>query len=95
MRYKAKDSFSEAEDKFFGIHKVNILLSGGSLEITDFNSLPESVQKHLEPVKPKRARNKKGQLKADDPSTPDINEAWEDGKAPKKKKKAKSKKGDK
>jgi len=30
-------------------------------------------------VKPKkkRARNKNGTLKADDPSTPDVNEAWE------------------
>lgn len=36
--------------------------------------------------KPKRARTAKGKLKADDPSTPDINEAWEGGKAPKKKK---------
>ena len=36
-------------------------------------------------VKPKRARTKKGTLKADDPSTPEGNEAWEDGKAPKKK----------
>jgi hypothetical protein len=26
---------------------------------------------------PKRARNKAGKFKADDPSTPDINEAWE------------------
>jgi hypothetical protein len=25
-----------------------------------------------------RARNKNGTLKADDPSTPDVNEAWED-----------------
>lgn len=32
---------------------------------------------------PKRARNDKGQLVADDPSTPDVNEAWEGGKAPK------------
>ena len=32
---------------------------------------------------PKRARNAKGQLKADDPSTPDVNEAWEGGKSPK------------
>tara|TARA_R100001369_G_scaffold25667_2_gene46706 strand:+ start:13646 stop:13912 length:267 start_codon:yes stop_codon:yes gene_type:complete len=31
---------------------------------------------------PKRARNSKGQLIADDPSTPDINEAWKDGEAP-------------
>lgn len=35
-------------------------------------------------AEPKRARNEKGQLIADDPSTPDVNEAWEGGKAPKK-----------
>ena len=34
-------------------------------------------------AEPKRARNAKGQLKADDPSTP-TNEAWEGGVAPKK-----------
>jgi hypothetical protein len=34
----------------------------------------------------KRARTAKGQLKADDPSTPDVNEAWVGGKAPRKKK---------
>lgn len=38
------------------------------------------------PEEAKRARNDKGQLKADDPSTPDVNEAWEGGKAPTKKK---------
>ena len=32
------------------------------------------------PAKRKRARNADGTLKADDPTTPDINEAWEDGK---------------
>ena len=31
------------------------------------------------PAKKKRARNANGTLKADDPSTPDVNEAWEDG----------------
>ena len=31
-----------------------------------------------------RARNEKGQLKADDPSTPDVNEAWVGGTAPSK-----------
>ena len=36
-------------------------------------------------VKPQRARTKKGPLKADDPSTPEVNEAWAGGKAPKKK----------
>ena len=35
--------------------------------------------------KPKRARNKKGTYKADDKSTPDVNEAYVGGKAPKKK----------
>lgn len=30
------------------------------------------------PAKKKRARDTKGRLKADDPSTPDINEAWEE-----------------
>lgn len=37
-------------------------------------------------TKPKRARTATGKLKADDPSTPNVNEAWEGGKAPKKKK---------
>jgi hypothetical protein len=32
------------------------------------------------PVKRKRARKADGTLKADDPSTLDVNEAWEDGK---------------
>ena len=36
--------------------------------------------------KPARARGKGGKLKADDPSTPEVNEAWEGGKAPAKKK---------
>ena len=34
---------------------------------------------------PKRARNADGTLIGDDPSTPDVNEAWEGGKAPSKK----------
>ena len=42
-----------------------------------------------EAPKPKRARTTKGRLKADDKSTPDVNEAWEGGKAPAKKTKKK------
>ena len=41
--------------------------------------------------KPKRARTAKGKLKADDPSTPDVNEAWEGGGAPKKRGRPKKK----
>lgn len=37
--------------------------------------IPE-IQEILGEVKKVRARNKKGQLMADDPSTPDVNEAW-------------------
>lgn len=44
------------------------------------------------PVEPKRARTKRGRFKGDDPSTPNINEAWVGGKAPKPKKKKKAKK---
>ena len=41
----------------------------------------EADDKTLEEVKPtprKRARNAKGHLMADDPTTPDVNEAWEE-----------------
>ena len=40
---------------------------------------------------PVRARNEKGHYVADDPSTPDVNEAWEGGKAPEEKKETKKK----
>lgn len=43
---------------------------------------------HLKPrgdTNTKRARTAEGKLRADDPSTPNVNEAWEGGKAPKKK----------
>ena len=38
----------------------------------------------VEEVEMVRARNEKGHYIADDPSTPDVNEAYEGGKAPKK-----------
>ena len=54
--------------------------NGWAMEIK-VDSVKETVQVEAEV---KRARNKKGQLKADDLSTPDVNEAWEGGEAPKK-----------
>ena len=48
---------------------------------------PHSI-KEKEPSEPIRARNEDGTLKGDDLSTPDVNEAWEGGKAPAKKKPA-------
>lgn len=44
------------------------------------------------PANPKRARTAKGKLKADDKSTPEVNEAWEGGVAPAKKPRATKKK---
>ena len=38
-------------------------------------------------VEPARARNEEGKFVADDKDTPDVNEAWVGGVAPKKKKK--------
>ena len=46
--------------------------------------------KRPETPKPKRARGLKGRYKADDKSTPNVNEAWVGGKAPKKGTKRKS-----
>lgn len=51
----------------------------------------ESVRVHpiTEEPAPKRARNDKGQLVGDNESTPNVNEAWVGGKAPKKTRKKK------
>ena len=43
-------------------------------------------------VKKVRARNEDGTLKADDPSTPDVNEAWEEKPVAKKRGRPKKKK---
>lgn len=44
------------------------------------------------PEEIKRARKDDGTFEKDDPATPDVNEAWEGGEAPKPKKKATRKK---
>jgi len=64
--------------------------NGWAMEVK-VDSIEETVQVEAEVKEVKRARNDKGQLKADDPSTPDVNEAWEGGEAPKKKTTAKKK----
>ena len=43
----------------------------------DFQTTDEFLLDLINKPAPKRARNTKGHLIADDPSTPDINEAWE------------------
>ena len=50
----------------------------------------EDAERKCAEMNGERARNAKGQLVADDPSTPDINEAYVGGKKPPKKKTTKS-----
>ena len=62
-----------------------------SKQKTDLKVFQEWVQELTEFVfgteeKPKRARTK-GRYRADDKSTPNVNEAWVGGKAPKRRKK--------
>ena len=53
------------------------------ITINSSNAAPNGFAEEVKTAdKPKRARNDKGQLVADDPSTPDVNEAWEGGEAP-------------
>ena len=62
---------------------------GQEIELDDVDGralIEAGMAEEIGTSKPKRARTAKGKLKADDPSTPDVNEAWEGGKAPKKKK---------
>tara|TARA_R110002012_G_scaffold59266_7_gene154760 strand:+ start:1433 stop:1720 length:288 start_codon:yes stop_codon:yes gene_type:complete len=67
-----------------GVDNYNKLQNNQSVKLPAV--LPVGINEFLEEdIKPKRARNTKGQLKADDPSTPNVNEAYEGGKGPKKK----------
>jgi|TARA_R110000744_G_scaffold178009_1_gene297024 hypothetical protein len=66
--------------------KVENEIKKGELKLAKFDDAP------IIKAKPKRARGVKGKYKADDKATPNINEAWVGGKAPKKKKGTKKKK---
>ena len=63
-KYKATKTFKDLGSKYFSMLKLNYLLNGGSIEITDFDSLPESVREHLVEDKPKTKKKvKKGDNK--------------------------------
>ena len=51
-KYEATKTFKDLDNKHFSMLKLNYLLNGGSVEITDFDSLPESVREHLVEDKP-------------------------------------------
>jgi len=61
-----------------------------AIEIKDDQASESGEAEQLESDNPERARNDKGHYIADDPSTPDVNEAYVGGKAPKKRSAKKS-----
>ena len=69
---------------------------GGNKTMKEMDKIDKENLNGMTPVKPKRARTKSGRYKGDDKSTPNVNEAYIGGKAPKdllglKKKKKKGK----
>lgn len=76
------DKIVDADNDLMKSNMERFERMGWAMEIK-MDSVDETLEIEAK-VKPKRARNTKGQLKADDPSTPDVNEAWDGGKAPKK-----------
>ena len=87
--YKA-DEIVESEGAWQDEVMEKFVENGWAMEVK-VDSVDETVDMEGEVKEGKRARNDKGQLIGDDPNTPDVNEAWEGGKAPKKKTTAKKK----
>lgn len=72
------DSIVDASEEWQESLMSTFVQNGWAMEVK-----VDSPEEKGEPV---RAKNEDGTFKADDPSTPDVNEAWEGGKAPTKKK---------
>ena len=84
------DEVIEAKEQWQEDLMVQFVENGFAMEVK-MDSVDESIDVEAEvKEEPKRARNEKGQLIAHHPDTPDVNEAWEGGKAPKKSTKKKS-----
>jgi len=77
------DEIVESEGKWQEEIMDTFVENGWAIEIK-VDSVSETIDIEAEVKEVKRARNDKGQLVGDDPSTPDVNEAWEGGEAPKK-----------
>lgn len=82
VRLYELDEVVEVKEEWQQSLMDGFIKNGFAIEVK-IDSVEEKVKVKAK-VKPKRARNDKGQLVGDDPSTPDVNEAWEGGKAPKK-----------
>jgi len=84
------DEIIESEGTWQDELMDSFIENGWAMEVK-VDSADETVDIEADVKEVKRARNDKGQLIGDDPETPDVNEAWEGGKAPKKKTTAKKK----
>ena len=78
-----------------GVYQIGYELEDGSFDIVEHDVMRKDVAEAKlsemgvpKPVEMERARNDTGHFVADDPATPDVNEAY----VPKKKKKAPAKK---
>ena len=78
--YKANEIIS-SEGQWQDEVMNTFIKNGWAIEVK-VDSVKETIDVEAEVKEVKRARNEKGQLKADDPSTPNVNEAWEGGEAP-------------
>jgi hypothetical protein len=76
MDYIAGQTYAMTEDWQKAI--ANVFVNEGWAEEVGI----KIEKKVVSSTETKRARNNDGTLKADNPSTPDVNEAWEGGKAP-------------
>jgi len=77
MDYVEGETYTMTQDWQKGV--ANTFIQQGWAE-----EINKTEKKVVAPTETKRARNEDGTLKADDPSTKDVNEAWEGGQAPKK-----------
>ena len=71
------DSIVEADSDVMSKNMEAFVANGWAMEV--------KVDAKAEEGEPVRARNEKGHYVADDPNTPDVNEAYVGGKAPAKK----------
>ena len=63
MKLKAGKDFASLKNKHFKSHKINALLSGEVIDITEPDNIPEDVMKTLEEVKEKPKKETKKEAK--------------------------------
>jgi|TARA_R110000744_G_scaffold33338_1_gene77764 hypothetical protein len=73
----SKGRIERGETVILSEAEIAKIISSRPDAITVLEAIKEPAKKAPIKSKPKRARNSNGTLKADNPNTPNINEAWE------------------